>query len=401
MLSIDKNNPTEEWIASLNADYPCETEVERVLNRKLRLRSGPPFQPVTLESLVSGVKALLETQLDEPFSVKAAKWMTGGASKLQMYFELDWSEPGHGRSTTPLVLRMEPAASILETSRAREFQVIKALEGTVPVPPVYWYDDKGNYLPYPAIIYGFAEGVTKPSDSSSNASGVGISFPETTRAALARQFVENMVAMHRLDYSHADMSTFDLPEPGAPSTRVAENQVNWWARVWEEDIHQDVPLVQLAIAWLRQNLPQLDHISLVHGDYRTGNFLYDESTDQITAFLDWETAHFGDRHEDLSYMTNAPYPQRMPDGQILLGGLMTEEEMYRVYEEISGLPVNRDSIRFYKLLNALKVVTVGLASGYRAASLGKTHQDVVLTHVMGFAPVVLDDMQHMMEELMS
>lgn len=36
---------------------------------------------------------------------------------------------------------------------------------------------------------------------------------------------------------------------------------------------------------------------LVHGDYRTGNFL--EQGGRITAILDWELVHLGDPHEDL------------------------------------------------------------------------------------------------------
>ena len=37
-----------------------------------------------------------------------------------------------------------------------------------PVPPTYWYDADGEFYPYPAMIYGFAEGVAKPSATTSN-----------------------------------------------------------------------------------------------------------------------------------------------------------------------------------------------------------------------------------------
>jgi aminoglycoside phosphotransferase (APT) family kinase protein len=41
----------------------------------------------------------------------------------------------------------------------------------------------------------------------------------------------------------------------------------------------------------------------VHGDYRSGNFLLDEGSGRITATLDWESGHLGDRHADLAYCT--------------------------------------------------------------------------------------------------
>jgi aminoglycoside phosphotransferase (APT) family kinase protein len=395
MFGIDKNHPTEAWINHLRRTFPCDREIDRILTRKLLRRAGPAYAPVNLETLVRGVEALLRKHLQDDFRVFDPGWMTGGASKLQMAFSLDWNSPGVGRTVTRLVLRMEPAASIVETSRLREFQLIRALRGCIPVPQAYWVDAEGEFLPHPAIICGFVEGVTQPSDGAAGVSGVGTTFPPSARAALARQFVECMGAMHRFNWQEVALDAFDAPALGA---EAAERQINWWQRVWEEDVHEDIPLVRLAIAWMRQNLPVLDHVSLVHGDYRTGNFLYDEASNRITAVLDWETAHLGDRHEDLVYMTNAPYKQLMDDGKTyMLGGLMTEASLYEAYEKVTGLPVIPASLKFYKILNALKVLSVVHASGYRSSRCAKTHQDVVLAWVMGFAPVVLDDLRCTLE----
>ncbi len=398
MQSVDKNHPSASWIEDMRRQFPCETEIDRVLTRKLLRRAGPAYAPVSLETLVAGVEALLRKRLPDDFRISHAKWMTGGASKIQMSFRLEWNAPGIGRTETPLILRMEPYASIAETSRRREYQLIKALSGHIPVPPVYWSDAEAEFLPYPAIIFEFVAGVTKPSDGASGVSGIGTTFPPEVRATLSRQFVDIMAAMHNFNWRDAELDTFDKPPLG---TAVAELQLNWWQRVWEEDSHEDVPLLRLALAWMRQNLPVLDHVSVVHGDYRTGNFLYDEESSRITAVLDWETGHLGDRHEDLAYMTIAPYRQLASDGKTnILGGLMTEEDLYEAYEKASGLSVNPASIKFYKVLNALKLASVVLATGYRSSHCAKTHQDVVLAWVMGFAPVMLDDMRNTLEEIL-
>lgn len=189
MQEMDKGRPTPEWIASLRRRFVVEPEIDRVLTRKLERRAGPGYSPMPLGKLVEGVESLLRASLSTPFQVSEARWLSGGASKLQVSFTLDWTPAGRERASMPMVLRMEPAESIVETSRRREFQLIKAFEGAVPVPPVYWCDADGEHLPYPALIYGFAEGVTKPSAAQAGVSGLGTHLPLALRAQLAPQFV--------------------------------------------------------------------------------------------------------------------------------------------------------------------------------------------------------------------
>ena len=132
MQSKDKNRPSPEWIADLRKRFPVEREIDRVLTRKLERRAGPGYTPLPLPLLVKGVESLIRTQLQSPFEVSEARWLSGGASKLQMAFTLDWDRPGEGRISTPMVLRMEPAESIVETSRLREFQLIRGIPGPCP-----------------------------------------------------------------------------------------------------------------------------------------------------------------------------------------------------------------------------------------------------------------------------
>ncbi|MFX5714180.1 hypothetical protein ABTE40_20780, partial [Acinetobacter baumannii] len=87
-------------------------------------------------------------------------------------------------------LRMEPPESVVETSRAREFQLLQTLQGVVPVPPCFWVDAEGESLPYPALVYGFAEGVTKPTNLvSTQVTGIGLNYGPEFRPRLAVQFL--------------------------------------------------------------------------------------------------------------------------------------------------------------------------------------------------------------------
>ena len=396
-MEIDKNRPSPEWIAALRARFPIEKEIDRVLTRKMQGRAGPGYSPLTLETLVAGVERLLQAELQQPFAITEAKWLSGGASKLQMAFKLDWHQPGVGRTLTPMVLRMEPAESIVETSRLREFQLIRAFDGVVPVPPVYWCDADGRYLPYPALIYGFAEGVTKPSDASSGVTGLGMNLPPRIRPALAAQFVEHLAKIHTFDFRTQNLDAFDVPETG--TTQCAEWGLNWWERVWEEDSDEDVPLMRLAAAWLRANMPVLDRPVIVHSDYRVGNFLFTEHDTKISAWLDWELGRIGDRHQDIAWTTSRAFGCLAEDGKTFLTcGLMPEAEFIAEYEKHSGLKVNPAAVHWYKVYNDYMMVALTLGTGYRIASNGKTHQDVLVAWLMGISSMLQDEMRTLIEQ---
>lgn len=397
MHRIDKSHPGIDWIDHLQRRFPCEKEVDQVLRRKLLRRAGPPYAPVSLETLAGGVEALLRSEIKDGFQISEPAWLTGGASKLQMAFKLSWDQPEVGRVTTPMVLRMEPSESIVETSRLREFQIIRAFEGKIPVPPVYWLDKDGTFLPYPAIIYGFARGVTKPTTNVGGVSGVGTRFGPELRSILVPQFIEHFAQIHMLDWRGADLSAFDAPSLG---TNAAEWQLNWFERLWEEDSNEDVPIMRLAMAWMRKNMPPAERISVVHADYRTGNFLYTEHDNRITAILDWEVAHLGDRHEDIAYTFQSAFGHMAEDGTtFLISGLLTEEEFYESYEKASGLPVNRKAVEFYRIFGAYKLGVYTLGTCYRIARGGKTHQDVLQAWLMGIAYMVLEDLRLRLEEV--
>jgi aminoglycoside phosphotransferase (APT) family kinase protein len=345
--------------------------------------------------LVEGVKALITSQHGGPFEITEARWLSGGASKLQMSFTLDWERPGVGRELTRMVLRMEPAESIVETSRLREFQLIRAAQRAVPVPPVFWCDALGEFLPYPALVYGFAEGVTKPSTGTSGVSGLGTRLPDEVRRELAPQFVEHMARIHNLDVGGTDMSAFDFPQPG---TQCALWGVNHWERVWEEDHDEDAPMIRLAAAWLRRHLPVLERPCIVHADFRVGNFLFNEKDNRISAWLDWELGRIGDPHQDLAYTTSAAFGSHDADGSFLVNGLMSEEEFFAAYERASGHRIDRKTLHWYKVFNAFFICVLTLSTGYRIARNGKTHQDVLVTWLIGIGYMLMDNMRELIEQ---
>ena len=85
---MNKNQPTDAWLTSLRERFPCEPEVDRFLARKLTKRAGPGYVPISLQALCGDIEKLLNSKLNSAFEIDAPRWLTGGASKLQMAFEL-------------------------------------------------------------------------------------------------------------------------------------------------------------------------------------------------------------------------------------------------------------------------------------------------------------------------
>ncbi|MDB5970312.1 MAG: Acyl-CoA dehydrogenase protein [Hydrocarboniphaga sp.] len=396
MQIIDKDRPSPELIASMRKRFEVEREVDRALTYKMEKRSGPAYTKLPLETLVAGLKSLIASQLKEPFEISNAHWLAGGASKLQVGFDLAWNRPGVGRETTRMVLRNDLAEALHATSRLREFQIVKALTGTIPMPPVFWVDNTGEHLPYPAIVYGFVNGVTKPSNAKSGVTGLGTYLPEDVRNKLSPQFVAHMAKMHTFDFSKAELSAFDVPQLGKQN---AEWVVNWWDRVWAEDAQEEVPLMALASSWLHKNAPAVEHLSIVHGDFRTGNYLFNEADTRITTWLDWELSRIGDRHQDLAWSTSHAFSVLGEDGKTLLvSGLMPETQFLEEYEKASGLKVDKKALHYYQVFNAYSMIGMTLGTSYRVARNGKSHQDILLAWLLGVGYMLLDEMRGLIEK---
>jgi aminoglycoside phosphotransferase (APT) family kinase protein len=165
-------------------------------------------------------------------------------------------------------------------------------------------------------------------------------------------------------------------------------------RIWEEDRIEEEPIMEIIYRWLIANAPPLDHVSIVHGDYRSGNFLFDEEQGKITAWLDWEGASLGDRHQDLTYAIMPSFAHLAEDEATLLGsGMMAENDLYAAYEKASGLTVDPVRIAYFNIYNRYLIAILTLAASARASRSRGTHQDVLVNYVVGLGYPALADLR--------
>ncbi|WP_324740289.1 phosphotransferase family protein [Tsuneonella sp. CC-YZS046] len=328
---------------------------------------------------------------EEGGAISDVRRMSGGASKEQFLFIYDGP-----RGREQLVLRMDPLEGLLETCRRREAQVLRAMRDVVPVPEVLYVDADGSALGLPGLVTSFVSGVAKPPQAAASVSGLRTDFDEGWRALLAPAFMDNLIRIHGFDFRSADLPDFAVPD--ADPLQPALRQVNWWALAWRDDVVDAFPIMAIAEGWMRENLPACNEPVLVHGDYRTGNYLFDPEDGRVTAVLDWELAHIGDFHEDLAWNLQPIFANKGEDGRERISGLFTREDFLEGYERHSGRVIDPKTLHFYNVLNAWKCAVIDLSSCLTAARDGNNHQDVLLSWLATSAHMVLDHLAELLAE---
>lgn len=346
-----------------------------ILRDKHERRKQGVYRPRTSAQIADGVCALFaRAGLDAaPSNVRR---MGGGASKEQFLIDMEGPE---FPASSKCVLRMDPREGILETCRRREAQVLRAVVDVVPVPNVLCLDAEGEVLGQPLLVTAFVGGVTKPTANQSGPSGLGADLGPRIGGALAPQFIDYLVAIHNLDYHDAGLDDFAKPRPG--TTDAALWQVNYWRRVRDMDGTDSSVLLALTENWLYERLPICPEPVLLHGDYRLGNFLFDEDKLAITAMLDWELSHIGDHHEDLAYSFEPLFGTRNAQGELIVGTMFTTGELLERYTAASGRMVDPATLHWYRVLTSYKLIVMNHASSVLTSRDGTNHQNALLAYL--------------------
>lgn len=371
-----------------------EPRVREILDRTVRDRVKGPYAARTEAQVVAMLENYFAvTEGLEDIAISDVARMAGGASKEQFAFMLRHKGDGTGEK---LVLRMDPLEAIAQTCRGREAQVHVAFADVLPVASVRSVDADGDILGQPAIILGFVEGVTEPTQGTGHGfSGIGTRYDEWA-ARLAPQFIDALAQVHRFDWRTVDLSYYATPQPG--TRQAAIWQVNWWSQVWWDGVVQPVAMVTYAERWLRENAPVCDQPVMCHSDLRLGNFMFEEPSGKFTAVLDWELAHIGDFHEDIAWAIQRLFGTWTDEGVFLVCGLIARDEFLRAYEAASGNRIDPVKLRYYEVLNAYKCAVIDLGQAMRAATESNNHQDIILTWLGSAGAVFLEQLVTLIRE---
>ena len=225
----------------------------------------------------------LTQQLDEFTGIKKSKKFNTGQSNPTYLLET---------AEKKYVLRKKPPGELLPSAHAvdREYRIIKALEETkVPVPRTVFLCNDESIIGTIFYVMEFVDGrifwdPTLPE------------IDENKRMKVYEETVRIMAELHKIDVEKAGL--LDFGKPG----NYFERQVGRWIKQYRAAETENYPEVETLIAWLEKTMPDDDGlISIVHGDYRLYNMIFDHEEESMLAHLDWELSTIGHPYADLAY----------------------------------------------------------------------------------------------------
>lgn len=269
----------------------------------------------------------------------------GGASRETYRFRARYGGRDRG-----LILRRDPPASLIETERSTEFRAYQAFHALgLPVPEPIALELDSAALDRPFFIMEEIENCTVASILAPDPYGAH-------RAAVGEQFFSILGRIAKANPTDLGIADFD----GAGDVADCwSHELSRWETVIDEDELEPQPIARAAIRWLRRNAPpKAAKICVVHGDYRTGNFMVD-GAGRIRAILDWEMAHLGDPLEDLGWALDPLWAHGDPSHP---GGMIARERALALWEQASGMTIDRAALAWWEIFASLKGLAIWISA---------------------------------------
>ena len=230
------------------------------------------------------------------------------------------------------VLRRKPSGKLLKSAHMieREFRVLKALEGTgFPAPrPLALCEDDG-VIGTAFFLMAHVEGRIYWNPALPD-------LEREKRAPIFDAMNDGLARLHAVDVAAVGLSDF-----GKPGSYFAR-QLQRWTDQYRASETERIEDMERLIDWLGPHAPADDsRVSLVHGDWRIDNMIFDAQTPKLLAVLDWELSTLGHPFADLAYqcmywrMPNAWNGLQGVDRKA--DGIPTETEYVAAYCRRTGL----------------------------------------------------------------
>ena len=306
-----------------------------------------------MSDLANRLAAYLATRWSEASAVEVTRLdrIYGGASR-ETYRATALVEHAGGREERRLILRRDPESSLIETNRATEYDAYAAFHGTrVPVPRPLFCETDPKWLDRPFFVMEEVTGAV------SDAKLLAMPPYADHREHLGEQKWRILGEIAAADPAAVGLAT-KLDPPALDG--CWKRELDYWESVIDEDERAPQPIARAAIRWLRRDPPPPPkRLHVVHGDYRTGNFLFDESG-TIRAILDWEMCHLGDPLEDLAWALDPlwSWPNRERPGR-----LVSYEEALAIWSRASGITIDRRALAWWEIFASLKGLAIWISSG--------------------------------------
>jgi aminoglycoside phosphotransferase (APT) family kinase protein len=229
------------------------------------------------------------------------------------------------------VLRRKPFGKLLPSAHAvdREYRVITAL-GRVGFPVARSYGlctDDG--------VIGAAFYIMSMVEGRIFWDGTLPGIAPAERRAIYESEIRTLARLHQ--YHPESIGLGDYGKSGNYFAR----QIDRWTKQYRASETQTIEPMNRLIEWLPKTVPAQERLSIVHGDYRIDNMIFNPNAPEVAAVLDWELSTLGDPLADFTYVLmnwSMPHEGRSSLGGVDVAslGIPTQAEVVAIYCKETG-----------------------------------------------------------------
>ncbi|KAK5966051.1 Acyl-CoA dehydrogenase family member 11 [Trichostrongylus colubriformis] len=259
----------------------------------------------------------LEMKETQPFVVRR---FSHGQSNPTYYIKIGDRE---------LVLRKKPGGHLLPKAHQvdREFHVLKALQGCVPVPKAILYNENLLHTPFYLMEYTPGRIFKDPS------------LPElrpNERREIYDEAIRILSEIHSVNYSTVGLGDYGRKEG------YMQRNLKRWVMNYEMAKTDEIPEMHQLHNFLRENIPKDGKdVTIVHGDFRLDNLVFHPTENRVIAVLDWETSTLGDPYADVATFL-FPHYGTIKSKVLPIIGHHSEEDFHRL-----GIPTVTEILERY------------------------------------------------------
>ena len=244
------------------------------------------------------------------------------------------------------VLRRKPPGKLLISAHAvdREYKVLTSLQNTeVPTPKTIHLCEDESVIGTIFYIMEFCDGNIFWDPFASE-------IDKGRRSLVFDQLNQGISLLHI-----QDIKTLELEDFGKTGNYI-ERQVSRWTKQYFDSETEKIDSMHKLIEWLPKRIPKQKYVSIVHGDYRLDNVVFDNSDNNI-AILDWELSTIGDPLADFGYHCLLWHIGKI-DNDVAKGlGIPNEDEYLKKYLSRTKMQLDSDW-EFYIIFSLFKVAGI-------------------------------------------
>ena len=289
--------------------------------------------------------------------------LSGGAIQDNRLLDVD-IDGGACSGQHHFVLRTDaPTRVPMSLTRAQEFAVLRvahAAGGIAPEPMFLCRDTHvlGREFFIMQRVAGVAQGYRLTRERTLVPDG----------DALVRALGANLARLHAIRPPCPQLG-FPPPPVNPARASIAEYRGHL------DRLDDAYPALEWALRWCERNAPATFDITLIHRDYRTGNYLVDGG--KLTGVLDWEFAGWGDPREDLGWFTARCW--RFSGVDLEAGGIAPLEPFLQGYESVASRRISRSELDYWQAMAHLRWAVIALQQGQRHTAGGERSLELALT----------------------